>query len=322
MYKGTFGIKLRERGRDCLIIKHRQVPDELKLLRILSARMDLAETDKQNYLNLEKGFEGEIKFDALMENLQQERLILNDLLLEKNTTKFQLDSLHIAQETVYHFEVKNFEGDYYMEKDRFYTYSGKEILNPLHQLRRSETLIRQLLQQLGYSSFQVESYLIFVNPTFTLYQAPKDPSIIFPTQLERFLLKMNRVPSSSLNYRHTRLGEELLAVHRVDDPYKRLPAYSYEGLRRGMYCTNCNSFKISVGKQLIVCNACGTNETVDQAILRTIKEYKLLFPNLKLTTSRMYDWCNVISQKTTRRVLCKYFEKAGHNRWIFYNERN
>ncbi|MGM0904789.1 MAG: hypothetical protein ACQEXB_27495 [Bacillota bacterium] len=52
-----------------MILKPRQVSDELKLMRILNARMELTEKDKQNYLNLEKGFEGELKFDALMKNL-------------------------------------------------------------------------------------------------------------------------------------------------------------------------------------------------------------------------------------------------------------
>lgn len=302
-----------------MILKPRQVSDELKLMRILNARMELSEKDKQNYLNLEKGFEGELRFDALMGNLQQERLILNDLLLEKNTTKFQIDSFHIAERTAYHFEVKNFEGDYFIENDRFYTYSGREILNPLLQLRRTETLLRQFLQHLGYS-FQIESYLIFVNPSFTLYQAPKDPSIIFPTQLDRFLLKMNHVPSSNLSTRHTRLAEQLLGLHQVDDPYKRLPGYSFEGVRKGICCTNCCSFDLSVGKQIIVCKVCGKKETVEQAVIRAILECKLLFPNSKLSTIVVYDWCNIISLKTIRRVLGNNFKQTGQNKGIFYDE--
>ncbi|MGM0904790.1 MAG: nuclease-related domain-containing protein [Bacillota bacterium] len=246
-------------------------------------------------------------------------MILNDLLLEKNTTKFQIDSFHIAEKTVFHFEVKYFEGDYYIENDRFFTYSGKEILNPLHQLRRSETLLRQLLQQFGYS-IPLESYLVFVNPSFTLYQAPKDPSIIFPTQLERFLLKLNRVPSSNLTTRHSRLAEQLLGVHQIDDPYKRLPGYSFEGMRKGMCCANCGSFDLSVGKQIIVCKVCGKKEAVEQAVIRAILEYKLLFPNSKLTTIVVYNWCNIISLKTIRRVLGNNFKQTGQNREVFYNE--
>ncbi|SEM34354.1 Nuclease-related domain-containing protein [Mesobacillus persicus] len=305
-----------------MIVKSRQVSGELKLMRILNARMELEDKDKQNYFNLEKGFEGELKFDALMTNLQQERLILNDLLLEKNTTKFQIDSFHIAQATVYHFEVKNFEGDYYIEKDRFFTYSGKEVLNPLHQLRRSETLLRQVFQNSGFS-FPIESYLIFVNPSFTLYQAPKDPYIIFPTQLDRFLLKMNRAPSSNLNTRHTKLAEKLLALHQIDDPYKRLPLYSFEGVRKGVMCGSCYSFDVSVGEYYTICNDCKCTEESDNAILRSISEFQLLFPERKITTSIIYDWCEVIkSVKTIRRNLAKNFKQIGYGKWVYYENRN
>jgi hypothetical protein len=81
LYVRESGIKLKGERSDSLILKPRQVSDELKLMRILNARMELEEKDKQNYLNLEKGYKGELIFDTLMENLIQERLILNDLLL-------------------------------------------------------------------------------------------------------------------------------------------------------------------------------------------------------------------------------------------------
>ena len=42
---------------------------------------------------LEKGFKGEKNFNLLLENYPTECLILNDLLLEKNTTLFQIDTL-------------------------------------------------------------------------------------------------------------------------------------------------------------------------------------------------------------------------------------
>lgn len=301
-----------------MIVKPRCISDELKLMRILNARMELEEKDKQNYLNLEKGFEGELKFDAWMENLTHERLILNDLLLERNTTKFQIDSLHIAQGTVYHFEVKNYEGDYYIEKDRFYRYSGKEILNPLHQVERSHILLQQLLQNLG-NPFQLESYLIFINPSFTLYNAPKDPSIIFPTQLERFLWKMNRIPSSNLSTRHTKLAEQLLGVHQVDNPYKRLPLYSYERLYKGMGCNLCYSFNTVIKERKLICLDCGDNEDMTHALLRNIKEFKLLFPELHICTNTIHNWCDMtISRKTIRKNLKLHYSSKGYGQWMYF----
>ena len=107
--------------------------------------MKLAEKDKHSISNLVKGFEGEVMFDLLTEKLQCQSYILNDLLLETNNGKFQIDTLMITQEPLYLFEVKNYEGDFYFEADRFYTLPKKEYKNPLHQLQRSESLLRQLL---------------------------------------------------------------------------------------------------------------------------------------------------------------------------------
>ena len=72
--------------------------------------------ENQNYINLEKGYEGERNFEVLLEHHLSEGLILNDLLLEKNNTLFQIDSLLISQNSIYLFEVKNYEGDFYIEK--------------------------------------------------------------------------------------------------------------------------------------------------------------------------------------------------------------
>ncbi|MGG1678040.1 hypothetical protein ACIFOT_20110 [Neobacillus sp. NRS-1170] len=41
--------------------KGRVESDELKMLRILNTRMELSEEEKRHYLNLEKGYEGEVK---------------------------------------------------------------------------------------------------------------------------------------------------------------------------------------------------------------------------------------------------------------------
>ena len=70
----------------------RSEPVVLKILRILNKRSKLAEDDYRYYLNQEKGFQGEVQFDVMTENLQRECYILNDLLLESNKSSFQLDS--------------------------------------------------------------------------------------------------------------------------------------------------------------------------------------------------------------------------------------
>ena len=85
-------------------------------------------------------------------------------------------------DTIYVFEVKNFEGDYYYEPatDKIFPkYKDVDIVNPLFQLMRSETLLSQLLLRSGFK-LPIKSFVIFINPEFTLYQSPLDKPIYFP----------------------------------------------------------------------------------------------------------------------------------------------
>src|ERR1700748_2242237 len=144
-----------------MLMKPHIEPVELKLLRYLSKRKNLSSKEKLHYLNLEKGYEGESKVAAWLKNLTSESIILYDLLLENNNSLFQIDTLLISQNTIYLFEVKNYEGDFFIKADNWYTKSGNEIKNPLLQLKRSVSLLRRLLQDYNIS-FSIEAYVIFI----------------------------------------------------------------------------------------------------------------------------------------------------------------
>ncbi len=163
-----------------MIHKPRTESEGYFILKSLNNRMNLSDRDKEYYFNLKKGYEGELLFDSLTEKLECDCLILNDLLLKVNNTVFQIDSLIIVEEALYCFEVKNYEGDYYYEKERFYNRkSNSEISNPLNQINRSEFLLRQLLQNLGFK-IPIHSSVVFINPEFTLYQAPSEQTVHSP----------------------------------------------------------------------------------------------------------------------------------------------
>jgi hypothetical protein len=91
-------------------------------------------------------------------------------------------------EKIYLFNVKNHEGDYYIKDGKWYSPNNIEVIDPLNQLIRSESLLKKLLQELGYN-IPIASYLLFINPEFHLYGAPKNQPIIYPTQLNRFSKK-------------------------------------------------------------------------------------------------------------------------------------
>jgi hypothetical protein len=256
-------------------------------------------------------------FDLLTETLKCECLILNDLLLKVNNTLFQIDSLIICSETIYLFEVKNYDGDYLYESDKFYTKQKTEIINPLHQLGRSESLLRQLLDKLGYK-IPINSSVVFISPEFTLYQAPINKPIIYPTQINRYLQTLNDIPSK-INAKHRMLAEKLISLHLIDSPYNQLPPYKYQQLRKGCSCVKCDSFSVSVEGTKFICKECGEEEMITASVMRSVSEINLLFPEQKITTNIVHNWCKVItSKKKISRILGKNLKVTNVRRWSFY----
>ncbi|QOR66273.1 NERD domain-containing protein [Cytobacillus suaedae] len=297
--------------------KQRTETQELQVLNYLNLRMKLPEQYSQHHYNLKKGYDGEIMFDALTEGLSCECLILNDLLLKSNNTMFQIDSLIITSETVYIFEVKNYEGDYYSESDRIYKQNKSEITNPLNQLIRSESLLRQLFHTLGYKS-SIDASIVFINPEFTLYQAPQDKPFILPTQISRFMRKLNSIPSK-IATQHKIVADKLISLHIKESPYTQLPSYDFDQLRKGIICMLCNTLSVSVKGQKCVCLECGYEELVEDAVMRSVEEFKLLFPSEKITTNIVYEWCKVLaSKKRIQKILDKNYKIVGVSRWSYY----
>lgn len=301
-----------------MLYKQRKKPYELKVLEYLDTRMLLSRKERQYYFSLKKWYEGEVLFDSLTEKLQCECFILNDLLLNSNNNTFQIDSLIITSDTIYLFEVKNHAGDYYYESDNFYNKkSNSEIINPLHQLKRKETLFHQLLFKLGYN-LPINGSVVFINPEFTLYQSPLTKPIIYPTQIHQYLNELGNVPLK-LAKGHKMLAEKLKSLHFQHTNYDNLPSYQYEKLKKGITCLKCNSFTILMEGSKCVCKHCGYIEKFADAVIRSIEEFKLLFPDNKITTSAIFDWCQVInSKKRIKGVLDKNYKRIGENRWIYY----
>jgi len=309
-------IRIRE-DVDYLLVKSRTKSDLLVRLEILNARMELPEREKQYYLSLEKGYQGEQLNDLWVEKLKGEVCVLHNLLFEIKNTQFQIDTLIITQDRIYLLEVKNHEGDYIYKNDGFSTLSGKETKNHLHQLKRCETLLRQLLQILG-NNYPIESYLIFINPEFFLYNVPPELPIVYPTQLNRFYTNLNKRPSK-LNDRHKILANKLLAEDKRESSYSQLPTYQYDQVQKGCTCANCRSLSTVLDKQRVICGDCGHSEKFKTAVLRTIAEFTHLFPERRITTLEVFEWCGGVgSVKGIRRVLKNNFKPQGHGKYTYY----
>lgn len=239
-----------------MILKFRYEPEELKMLRFLHGRMRLTPKDYSHFLNLEKGFSGEKIFDELLEESPEEWTILHDLLFDYSNTFFQIDSLLITGDCIYIFEVKNYEGDFYIEQDRWYTaQTNTEVKNPLLQLQRCESLLRRLLQELRVKT-PLKALLIFINPGFHLYQSTMNLPAIFPAQIKRFMDKLKLKPQPA-NKNHLMLADKLMSLHLEETSFGRGLEYTFEGLEKGMTCLSCKTFIMPFNKLTMICLKCG-----------------------------------------------------------------
>ncbi|SDI74691.1 nuclease-related domain-containing protein [Natribacillus halophilus] len=299
-------------------IKEREPSKELKILRLLNPRMQLS--DPQYYANLEKGYAGELQMDAWLESgLSNDCLVVNDLLLEHKRKVFQIDSLLIFQEKIHVFDSKNFEGDFYVDANTWSSLAGGEINNPLYQMERAKSLLRQLLQRRLGINLPIESFLIFINPEFTLYNAQLKLPAVFHSQLNPFMNKLNNI-DSKLNRGDEKLAEQLVALHSDEPPNIERPAYNYEQLKKGVVCPECGSFMVEKGR-IWLCSECGCGENAQAAIIRSVEEFKRLFPDRKITSNIILEWCAVEGDhKKVIRALANRFKRVGHGVSSYYVE--
>lgn len=298
------------------------IPKDLQKRRILFARMNLSTQEKQQYIRLLKGHEGEKQFYQLIKNNHTTNSIfLHDLLLQSNNSLFQIDHILIHAQTIFSFEVKNYEGEFIIENGNWYVKSTKqEIRNPLNQLNKSDYLLRQLVKNLGYN-LPVKSYLVFINRDFTLYQLPPNLPILLRSQLNRFIQFLNKshVP---LKQEHHQLAQDLKKVQITDSSFENLPDYDFKQLRKGITCPECYMFLSRERQSFLLCDNCGYTETLEKGILRNVFEFHLLFPDMKITTNVIYEWCHIFrSPRTIRKVLSKHFIFIQNGPYSYYDIR-
>ncbi|WP_423190127.1 nuclease-related domain-containing protein [Alkalibacterium sp. f15] len=301
------------------VIKEREKSKLLLGLNYLDKRIKLGDPDKRHLLNLEKGFIGEELFDsAVKQYLNGEALVLNDLLIESKGTTFQIDSLVVTSDTIYLYEIKNYKGNFQMNSGQLYYTSGQEITNPLIQLNRTRELLRQLLKELE-SRLKIEANVVFINDSFTLYNAKIEDPFIFPTQLKEHFKELSS-RSRGLKKDHHYLARKLVSFHKDDLPYqKQLPFYNLEDFTKGVSCFHCGSFDLIVTQRSCYCKSCYKQMSIEDLVTESVKELKFLFPNQKLTTSFVDEWCgSSVNYRKIRKILQNDFMVSGTTSGTYY----
>lgn len=302
-----------------IVIKKRNKSNYLRAIEALDKRMVLPDEEAVHLMNMQKGFEGEVLFDSLVkEFLDVDVLVLNDLLFTEKGSTFQVDSLILTGDKVLLFEVKNYEGSFQFNSHHLLTFSGKEVGNPLNKLDETSTKMRQLLSKWNVN-LTLDPALIFVNPAFTLYNAPTGSPIIFPTQIREHFSRMNQ-RALPLSKKHHYFADKMIKEHQNESAFQqKFPNYTYDLLKKGLWCIECGSPDLTITQRSCSCKACGHRAPVEEIALRQIEDFKLLFPDSKVTTPAMYDWIgSTIPMARIRKILVKNYKICGATHGSYY----
>ena len=300
-----------------MLIKPRTKSINYLILESLSYRMNLSNEDKRRYQNQIKGFQGELLFDQFINRSQQSGFIVNDLFLSSKDTNYQMDSILVLNKHLFIYEVKNYTGEYCYENDSLFSKNGYNLQNPVDQVNRKKFYIHNWLLNNGYSH-KVEAHVVFINPDFYIYNLPPTNAILFAGQLERHfkgLVKMNPSVQSQTKKLALALAHQHNGNYRPDN----LPFYGFDQLKKGIFCPKCFSFEHTDTRQKRICTMCGHTEKIVDAIYRSVLEFQMLFPEIPVSVSVIYEWCGgKYTKPRIRRVLSQKMTKYSNGPMTYY----
>lgn len=299
------------------------VPATLLFYEALFPRKSFSSKEKLRYKQVHKGFIGEKTLASLLEEASEKVIPLFGALFESDGNEFQIDCIILTSNTVYLIEVKNYSGDYQMKNNQLFNLRTKrQIYNPLSQIERAELLFSRLLKELQIN-IEVRSYCLFINNNFTLYEAPRQLPIIYPTQVERFLQTMNR-EAPPLTEHVAQLAQLLNSQIKESSAYEQRPDYCLSELKGGVFCKQCLLPLQRSGHRCFSCRHCEARYSPKEVILYSVAQFHLLFPEEKITTKTIHEWTGQVMSRTfisgfLRRKL-RLHRKGKYSYYSFENE--
>ncbi|MGP6138583.1 MULTISPECIES: nuclease-related domain-containing protein [unclassified Jeotgalibaca] len=287
-------------------------PITLLIMEALHERMELGIEDKRYLGQLEKGFDGEFKFCERLTSMTCPHILLTDMSLNpKYAGQVQIDALLLVKDSVIIYEVKNYRGDWIYGEES-YRNGEIEIPNPMIQALRSKNNFKNFLKEIGYVGINVEVCVAFVNPDFTLYQAPAAKNVIFVSQIKNHIARHDQYPRP-IAFEFHELAVALRAAALPGKAFqKQIPAYSFESLRKGVRCGSCGSLAQRVSQRTHQCKRCGCLGLNNDGVVRAIEEFQLLFPGKRLTGRVLMEWCDgVLSNSQCKKIIKEKLTQNG-----------
>lgn len=110
------------------------------------------------------------------------------------------------------------------------------------------------------------------------------------SQIEQLLKQANALPNFP-NHQHQHLLKVLNENKCPDIRFDDIPDYSFENLKKGIYCATCGSLSLAFERNNARCKACQSTDKIADMLVRSVYEYTVLFPDMKIKPVLINEWC-------------------------------
>ncbi len=295
-------------------------PTKLEMLQEIDKRGGLKHHKKfkDELYRLEKGLEGEERLIDYLKTFGLPNWVgIRNLWLE-HFGEFECDLLLLTQAGPVAFEVKNYLGALELQNNQCFI-NGKIIgHNPFSQAQKVVANVQEILQ-----TPTVQGVLAFTGEhnSVQLHDPIAGLNVLMLNQLQHFIRQLaafDRTPQNRPIPTATYL--QTLDHFEIGKPSKEqdLPGEMKTGVRGGIHCCHCNHFNLKRDKNYLICR-CGMYEPYEEAIVRTICEYGVIYPERELTTKALTDFFGgEVSESTVFRHLTKHFKRVGKRKSAHY----
>lgn len=307
--------------RDKLLEK----PLVLRQLEVLESRQGIYNQRKKQLWLQRTGFEGEQAFyEFIYRYAKPHWRILHRNWLHLNG-RVECDFIIITRVGIYCFEIKNYNGNLIYEHHQ-QTINHRNVSGDiLGQFKNMRDKTWDIFQRMNYTG-DIQHYLVYINP-YHYATLPQEwqASLLHYQQLTEFFEQMIRQETNlrPANWSANEVTEILQRDYICEPPYavENISEAELSQLKKGIHCKHCGSFDTSTSRYKLICQQCGEQEAKEQAALRIITDYCLLFPITNLQAQLVYPLANTqLTEVYIGKILKQHFTLTPNtSRGIFIN---
>lgn len=299
-----------------MILTERKVPFELMYMRAFSRRVEMNSKDARTLSVLESGYEGEVHYDKVLEEIGHESLIVfRDIYVKAGDAVAQFDSIVIDGNSVTVNEIKNYSGIYSYNDGQWFSGKFEVTEDAISQLKRAMGKLKKIKYE-SKMDFDVSGKIIFPNLDlqFDCDDERARSLVVMRNQLKEYLK----------SFRSSGVSEQSKEIARViyrkiiDNPYFDKSA-DIADLKRGLYCSSCGGFDLDIQKYYVYCRRCKCRESKESHIIRVFSDFQALFRHEKMTRQKLQLLLDdQVGERMLQRMLKKYCESCSTGAATYY----